>query len=121
MQARDALGELATQAQKYDTDGIEVHFFNDPRVGTGMRVSRILPTAGKLQSHATTISTQNSREVENLFNGVMPRGMTPMAGRLETLLLEYLSKLESDRSTKPVNYIVLTDGAPSEFDSLSRA
>jgi len=92
-EARIALGELAAQAQKYDTDGIELHFFNNVQVGTRLR---------------------NPRDVENLFNSVRPRGITPMAARLEKLLLEYLSILESDRSTKPVNYIVLTDGAPTD-------
>jgi hypothetical protein len=57
---------------------------------------------------------------------VTPKGITPMGEKLEELLLDYLLSLENAKdiadstgdhtalkSIKPVNYIVLTDGAPS--------
>ncbi|KAG8696563.1 hypothetical protein FRC08_007070 [Ceratobasidium sp. 394] len=37
-EARDALAGLADAAAKYDQDGIDVHFLNDSRVGTNMKV-----------------------------------------------------------------------------------
>jgi hypothetical protein len=37
-QARDALATLAEHAQKYDTDGIDVHFFNSKLTGPSLRV-----------------------------------------------------------------------------------
>jgi hypothetical protein len=54
---------------------------------------------------------------------VRPRGITPIGEKLEELLLEYVSALEDAKDTdvarfkaiKPVNYIVITDGVPSQF------
>lgn len=42
-QARDALAALAEQAQKYNTDGIDVYFFNNTQVGYNLTVSSIQP------------------------------------------------------------------------------
>jgi hypothetical protein len=65
--------------------------------------------------------------VKRLFDNVVPQGITPIGEKLESLLLEYLGKLEAAKgladagdpsvlkSIKPVNYIVITDGAPSAF------
>lgn len=65
---------------------------------------------------------------------MIPKGITPMGEKLEELLLDYMSGLESAKdiadstgdqsvlkSIKPVNYIVLTDGAPSRSIFLSRS
>lgn len=48
--------------------------------------------------------------------------MTPIGTKLEEILLEYLDELDAMKasggewkSIKPVNYIVITDGAPSAF------
>jgi len=69
--------------------------------------------------------------VNQLFERVQPMGITPIGGKLEELLLIYLHKIEvakareiageSDalKAIKPVNYIVLTDGAPSQCHLLS--
>jgi len=68
---------------------------------------------------------QNAAAVKRLFDTVSPRGITPMGEKLEKLLLEYLSTLEDAkdkaecgnptalRAIKPVNFIMITDGAPS--------
>jgi hypothetical protein len=40
-QARDALAALAEHAQKYDADGIDVHFFNDSKTASNVRVGMI--------------------------------------------------------------------------------
>jgi len=105
-EARDALAKLAEQAQKYDTDGIDVYFFNNNSVGYNL---------------------SSSNAVKHLFDRVTPKGITPMGEKLEELLLDYLLSLETAKdiadsigdqsvlkSIKPVNYIVLTDGAPTD-------
>ena len=64
---------------------------------------------------------QSSQEIKALFQRVEPSGVTPIAARLEMLMLDYISKLEKAAKVgnadaiKPVNYIVLTDGVPSGF------
>jgi hypothetical protein len=104
-EARDALASLADIAGKYDTDGIDVHFLN---------------------SRYFMSNVHQSSTVNRLFDRVQPRGITPIGGKLEELLLAYLANLETAkareiggdtkamRAIKPVNYIVLTDGAPTD-------
>jgi len=98
------LSSLADVAAKYDTDGIDVHFLNDRRFVSNVR---------------------NSSAVKRLFADVEPKGITPIGEKLEELLLSYLDKIETARAKevagdinvtkiKPVNYIVLTDGAPTD-------
>ncbi|KAG8683307.1 hypothetical protein FRC09_016163, partial [Ceratobasidium sp. 395] len=105
-EARDALAGLADAAAKYDQDGIDVHFLNDPRVGTNMK---------------------NGVEVKRLFDYVRPAGITPTGQKLEELLLLYMVRLEESATSspfssadalpvliKPVNFIIITDGAPTD-------
>ncbi|KAH7339433.1 hypothetical protein B0J17DRAFT_694634 [Rhizoctonia solani] len=102
IEAREALAGLADAAAKYDQEGIDVHFLNDHRVGTNM---------------------QNGVEVKRLFDYVHPNGITPTGEKLEELLLAYMDRLERAREQdpegefkriKPVNFIVITDGAPTD-------
>jgi hypothetical protein len=63
--------------------------------------------------------------VKRLFMDIVPKGITPIGEKLEELLLSYLDKIENAKAReaagdltamkaiKPVNFIVLTDGAPS--------
>ncbi|KAG8755451.1 hypothetical protein FRC14_004033 [Serendipita sp. 396] len=104
-EAREALSGLSDLAGKYDTDGIDVHFLNSSLVGNGLR---------------------NAQEVKRLFDSVVPDGITPTGEKLEALLLDYLLRLETAKqqadagdpsalaAVKPVNYLVITDGAPSD-------
>jgi len=102
LEARDALAALAEVAAKYDTDGIDVCFLNSPRVGNNLT---------------------NAHDVKRLFDSIHPRGFTPLGGKLEELLLIYMDQLETAKASKepnamkvvkPVNYIVITDGVPSD-------
>jgi len=104
-EARDALASLADIAGKYDTDGIDVHFLN---------------------SRHFLSNVHQSSTIKRLFDRVQPKGITPIGGKLEELLLAYLASLETAKARevagdakamkalKPVNYIVLTDGAPTD-------
>lgn len=76
--------------------GFDVHFFND--------------------AHSGKRGLRHAASVRSLFAGVVPRGATPMGAALERLLLPYLATLERSREgqCRPVNFIVITDGAPSE-------
>ncbi|KZS97803.1 hypothetical protein SISNIDRAFT_197229 [Sistotremastrum niveocremeum HHB9708] len=104
--AREALAALAQKAQQYTDDGIDVHFLNDEKVGLNM---------------------QSASAIERLFDSVRPMGITPTGEKLEDLLLAYMLKLErwkeiqfidndikKEEVIKPINYIVITDGAPTD-------
>ncbi|KAF8608938.1 hypothetical protein BDV93DRAFT_531191 [Ceratobasidium sp. AG-I] len=117
-EAREALAGLADVAGKYGEEGIDVHFLNNTRVGTNIR---------------------NGVEVKRLFDYIRPQGITPTGEKLEELLLAYMERLELERSQhqrvsqhtfndpdapappkpftssiRPVNFIVITDGAPTD-------
>ncbi|WWC92750.1 uncharacterized protein L201_007709 [Kwoniella dendrophila CBS 6074] len=104
-EARQALMEVAEIAARYDENGVDIYFLNSKRVGKELKAAP---------------------EVEDLFRGLEPKGATPTGMRLESILREYMSKLErsqtasptsgtlSDASVKPMNLIVVTDGAPTD-------
>ncbi|KAL0577457.1 hypothetical protein V5O48_004526 [Marasmius crinis-equi] len=99
-EARKALGQLADLAGKFDADGIDIYFLNDQREGRGVK--------GK-------------EAVHKLFDQIKPKGVTPIGERLEVLLQAYLRELEQAGNTaeglkkiKPVNYLVITDGQPTD-------
>ncbi|KZT42927.1 hypothetical protein SISSUDRAFT_1040804 [Sistotremastrum suecicum HHB10207 ss-3] len=106
IEAREALAALVQRAQQYTDDGIDVHFLNDEKVGLNM---------------------QSASAIERLFDSVRPMGITPTGEKLEDLLLAYMLKLErwkeiqfidndikKEEVIKPINYIVITDGAPTD-------
>jgi len=58
-----------------------------------------------------------------LFGKVQPSGATPLGGTLKRVITPYIDRLddaekiggrEAVEKIKPINYIVITDGAPSE-------
>ncbi|KAF9459593.1 hypothetical protein BDZ94DRAFT_1171336 [Collybia nuda] len=91
-EAGKALSSLAAVASKYDSDGIEIQFLN---------------------SHTVGKNVNRTATVKEIFSSVEPGGMTPIGRKLDTLLRAYLAKLEKDPTIKPVNYVVITDGAAS--------
>lgn len=66
--------------------------------------------------------SQSSQQIMEAFSEVTPQGATPMESRLQQVLREYFQKLRValevggmenvQRTIKPVNYLVLTDGEP---------
>ncbi|KAJ7432894.1 hypothetical protein B0H11DRAFT_2259973 [Mycena galericulata] len=92
-QAGKALQDLAAVVSEYDTDGLEIHFLNSPVFAKGVK---------------------SAEEVEDVFNKVTPTNSTPIGRKLQALLEAYLSALKSNPALKRVNYIIITDGAPTD-------
>ncbi|KAG8747074.1 hypothetical protein FRC10_002490 [Ceratobasidium sp. 414] len=98
-EAGNALAGVAEKAAIYDPNGIDIHFLNSP------------------ESARDVVSKQ---EVLDLFNSVRPYGPTPTGDRLDQLLGEYITELEDAKTKglkkmpKPVNFIVITDGVPTD-------
>ncbi|WRT69657.1 uncharacterized protein IL334_006647 [Kwoniella shivajii] len=108
-EARIALMGVADIAARYDQDGIDVEFLNSGKVGNGLKTGN---------------------QVMQLFETVKPSGSTPTGRRLEAILREYMNALErkglrrnssmfgsssnSNPNVKPMNLIVITDGAPTD-------
>lgn len=98
-QAKTAVKGVVAQAMKYDDDGIDIYFLNAKRSGDNMR---------------------RPKDVDRLFAGLKPYGATPTGKTLEKVLREYVLRLEAaaaqgrPESIKPLNLIVITDGAPTD-------
>ncbi|KAF7297101.1 hypothetical protein MIND_00943000 [Mycena indigotica] len=112
-EAGDALAQLATTAAQYDADGIDIHFLNHVH----------------MQNSSQHLRTAEA--VRRVFNEVSPRGPTPTGDRLDQLLKPYISMLEeakidadgtprnrqTNEKIKRVNFIVITDGQPTDEPS----
>lgn len=84
----------------WDADGIDIHFLNKQDNKRFMKI--------------TTAAT-----VEQIFREVSPSGSTPTGKRLNEIMNRYLRVLEKCKTSgaklpKPMNIIVITDGAPTD-------
>ncbi|KAK0484881.1 hypothetical protein IW261DRAFT_1459213 [Armillaria novae-zelandiae] len=95
--ARKALRELTVVAATYDKDGIDIQFLNNPTVHHGLTTKE---------------------GVDRLFQSITPTPGTPIGRKLESLLTAYINKFEelqrAGEKLKKVNYVLLTDGEPTE-------
>ncbi|EDU43521.1 von Willebrand factor [Pyrenophora tritici-repentis] len=78
-----------------DKDGIDIYFLNHPDSSIYKNITR-----------ASTII--------EIFQTVRPSGYTPTGQRLNQILKPYLKRYEKNDKIKPINIIVITDGAPSD-------
>ncbi|KAK0206026.1 hypothetical protein DFS33DRAFT_1256283, partial [Desarmillaria ectypa] len=97
-EATAALSALADMAGRYDDDGIDIYFLNSPKSGRNIKTDE---------------------QVRTLLSSVHPKGVTPIGGRLDDLLGDYLHLLESKtyaelKQIKHRNYIVITDGQATD-------
>lgn len=79
------------------------------------------------QMIADQASSQDGKSVNEHFAGLRPEGPTPIGYRLDHILGDYFRDLDAAkrredagdyyarRQIKPINMIVITDGAPSEL------
>ncbi|KAK0499942.1 hypothetical protein EDD18DRAFT_808331 [Armillaria luteobubalina] len=100
--AGEALAELAYVAAQYDGDGIEIQFLNNPIVKHGLKTKE---------------------EIKQLFESITPEGLTPIGSKLDGLITAYIAEYKklrhTDQQPKPVNYILLTDGVPTDSKPLT--
>ncbi|PBL03048.1 hypothetical protein ARMGADRAFT_1021810 [Armillaria gallica] len=100
--AGEALAELAYIAAQYDGDGIEIQFLNSPIVKHGLKTKE---------------------EITQLFQSITPSGLTPIGTKLDGLMMAYIEEYKklrhTDQQPKPVNYILLTDGVPTDKNPLT--
>ncbi|PLW13441.1 hypothetical protein PCASD_20527 [Puccinia coronata f. sp. avenae] len=94
-ETRDALIGVVEKAVQYDSDGIDLFFFNDPQ---------------------TALNCNSADRVRQVFRNVLPRRSTPTAASIKRILDPYLTYLHQSKNggpmVKPMNLIILTDGEP---------
>ena len=91
----EALKMIALICTRYDSNGIDLYFLNHPD--------------SRHHKNVTSAST-----VIEIFQTVQPDKGTPTGQRLDKILKSYIRRLRKDKSIKPMNVIVITDGVPSD-------
>ncbi|KAG8942462.1 hypothetical protein FRC04_003630 [Tulasnella sp. 424] len=98
--ARDALEAVVAMATQHDGNGVDIHFLN---------------------SEDSRENCRTERDVMDLFERVSPKGKTPTGRVLKKLITPYIDSLipwsekANEKSPiKPRNYIVITDGRPTD-------
>jgi uncharacterized protein YegL len=95
-QTADALMTITPVCTAHDEDGVDIYFLNQ---------------AG-LPSHK---NVKSAGAVQQIFNSVRPGGATLTGMRLQIILRNYITAYEkAPETTKPINIICITDGAPSD-------
>ncbi|GMK54965.1 hypothetical protein CspeluHIS016_0200210 [Cutaneotrichosporon spelunceum] len=98
-QACTAVRGVIGQACKHDDDGVDVYFLNASRDREGVR---------------------RPADIDRLFRDLEPCGATPTGETLKRILDGYMLRLERAtregqfNAIKPLNIIVITDGAPTD-------
>ncbi|MCJ1394930.1 hypothetical protein MMC18_007810 [Xylographa bjoerkii] len=88
------LAEIAKIAVKYDTNGVDIRFFNENLEESERK------------------NLDSSVKIMSLFKKVIPEGPTLTANILDEELSDYMAELRSNWNRKGLNLIVLTDGEP---------
>ncbi|KAG8219045.1 hypothetical protein J3R82DRAFT_4801 [Butyriboletus roseoflavus] len=107
-QACEALSGLAQTAATYDRDGIDIHFLNHPKYGVNIKASDSLLSA----NYSGTCDHKGSRRLptnSTSWSEIISRNSKKPLGRNRKEI-----RLPSNRSS-PINFIVITDGAPSKL------
>jgi hypothetical protein len=90
-ETRDALIGVVEKAIQYDSDGIDLFFFNDAQ---------------------QALNCNSPDQVRRVFRSVLPRRSTPTAASIKRVLDPYLTLLHQSKNggpmVKPMNLIVLT-------------
>lgn len=106
-EAATVLSQITEVCTKRDRDGIDLYFLNHDSKKT---------STGKASGGYYNLATKS--QVDRIFSDVRPRGGTFTGMRLDHILKPYLSKLQKaaklDEPVKPINLIVITDGAPTD-------
>jgi Mg-chelatase subunit ChlD len=93
---KEIVAEIAHIAVKYDSDGVDVRFFN------------------AYFKKEERLCLDSSKKVMDLFNKVEVDGETPTAEILDQELNEYIHDYKDNRHKKGLNLVVLTDGEPDD-------
>lgn len=89
----DTLTSITPICTARDADGIDIWFLNHKSIFTNVN---------------------DVDAVESIFNSVTPSGSTPIGTRLYNMLNPYVQALQRRETKKPLNIIVITDGAATD-------
>ncbi|EDR12245.1 uncharacterized protein LACBIDRAFT_311449 [Laccaria bicolor S238N-H82] len=98
-QAVEALRPLALKAAKYDDDGVDIYLINQYCQGNNLK---------------------DAQSIERFFLGLNAKrqALTDIGRKLEDVTRAYLSDIRLGKPCKPLNVIIITDGAPTDKSDL---
>ncbi|KAK1596000.1 uncharacterized protein LY79DRAFT_588178 [Colletotrichum navitas] len=108
-EVQNVLRAITPICTSHDDDGIDLYFLNKKTSDRGNA------RAGKAAGGYYGI--RRAETVQEIFTTVRPCGATPTGQRLSAILRPYMQLLEKNvnvEAVKPINIIVITDGAPSD-------
>ena len=130
--AREALAHVAEQCGKYGADGLDLYFLNDSLESPGLKASLSVRLSDADRLHvsldcrtAALSSARSRRSTRSVSawpkdfssctcSNVHLAGQTPTGTKLKEILDKYIPLVENKRVPhKPINIIVITDGAAS--------
>ncbi|KIK03117.1 hypothetical protein K443DRAFT_131518 [Laccaria amethystina LaAM-08-1] len=96
----EALRPLAIKAAKYDNDGVDIYLINQYCQGGN--------------------NLKNVQSIERFFLGLNAKrqALTDIGRKLEDVTRAYLSDIRLGKPCKPLNVIIITDGAPTDKSDL---
>lgn len=107
-EVKNALSSIAPICTARDPDGIDVFFLNH----------KSSEPASKGSAAGGYRGINDAAHVDRLFSAVRPRGATPTGTSLRRILKPYIELCDQKRnnieSVRPINVIVITDGAASD-------
>lgn len=92
-EASSTLTSITPICTARDADGIDIWFLNHKSIYTNVN---------------------DVYAVECIFNKITPNGSTPIGTRLYNILNPYVQALQRHETKKPLNIIVITDGAATD-------
>ncbi|KAJ8127171.1 hypothetical protein O1611_g6467 [Lasiodiplodia mahajangana] len=130
-QTRNVIEQIVPICMKYDQDGVDVYFLNDPYL-MHMKAPRegepswtIDRDADEGKASFGYIGVKNPDDVRRIFQRRTPGSGTPTGKRLGEIMETYVNCYEQREKRgqplpKPLNIIVITDGAAQDNDILTR-
>ncbi len=96
-EALEAVSIVVPLASKYDDDGVDVHFINNPQ----------------------SYNIQRNHNVMSKLQNIKPGGRTPLGAKMQQILSKYCRELPprylgKNKRHKPLDLIIITDGAPTD-------
>ncbi|KAI0205697.1 hypothetical protein F4808DRAFT_409949 [Astrocystis sublimbata] len=124
-QTRNVIEQIVPICMRYDQDGVDIYFLNDPFHMDFDNRHKSEPSWNKEGDPAEGkaghgyIGVQDANVVKKVFNSRTPALSTPTGSRLGNIMETYVSYYEACgtrglQPPKPLNIIVITDGAASD-------
>ncbi|KAI1125754.1 hypothetical protein F5Y10DRAFT_246498 [Nemania abortiva] len=124
-QTKAVIAQMVPICMEYDQDGVDIYFLNDPFHRDPFNSHRGEPGWSKAadsnegKASFGYIGVKDAQDVKTIFNGRVPNSATPTGERLREIMTSYVNCYRARGNSgqelpKPLNIIVITDGAATD-------